>query len=459
MAPGSQLAQNLGQRQQLAIGARQLLGVRLLTKSLPELREEVIREIEANPALEDIDHPLETPMSEVAGAENDQPGRDAEDGFPEEDFTPAARREDEEALERRQAMFDRVTASETLQAHLAAQIPLSNIAAADHALAELLIGELDAAGFFVGSLPDICMAFGKTEAEVDAVLAEIRRFDPAGCGSRTARQCLEAQLDAVPPPLRERVAYLVAHLEELADGRLAADFDPDALKALRDLDPRPGRAFVDERTRTEYVNPEIHAYRADDGVWRARLDRRSLPEIRVSPRIVAMLEDPKLSETDKAYLRERIAAAEDFREAIRHRQQTIANIANEIFARQQDFFRGGFAALKPLTEAQVADAVGVDRSTVSRTVRDKYADTPRGTIELRRFFTTSVKTASGEAVAQGAVFAALRELVAGEEKSAPLSDQALADALKARGFVVARRTVAKYREKCGIPGAAARRHP
>ena len=132
-------------------------------------------------------------------------------------------------------------------------------------------------------------------------------------------------------------------------------------------------------------------------------------------------------------------------------------IAQTIFDRQQGFFEHGIGALKPLTELEVAKAVGVHGTTVSRTVRDKYASTPRGTVELRRFFVTGVKTAGGETLSQDAVMEKLREIVDGESPAAPLSDEKIAAALKEAGFPVARRTVAKYRDRLGIPGAAARR--
>ena len=151
-----------------------------------------------------------------------------------------------------------------------------------------------------------------------------------------------------------------------------------------------------------------------------------------------------------------IEAAKGFIETITRRQKTVASIANYIFDRQQDFFTGGLAALKPLTELEVAKAVGVHGTTVSRTVRDKYASTPKGTVELRRFFATGVKTGAGGMVSQDAVLAALREVIGEEDAEKPLSDEKISERLKAKGFTVARRTVAKYRDKLGIPGASER---
>ena len=415
-----------------------------------------------NPAIEDVERPLETSLSEVER----QQGVEAPD-YPEDDFTPG-QNYDEEAAERRQSFFDNQVKTETLQEHLLSQLPVSDIPRENWPLAEVLIGDLDEKGYYKGSLPDAEMAFGRTEAQVLAVLAKLRELDPPGCGARDARECLLAQIDTLDDsPYEEDVRKMIdRHLEDIAAGRLElvekdlglthAQF-LEALKVLRSLDGRPGRQYPSERERVEYVNPEVHAVKRD-GRWIAETDERSLPEIRLSRSFAALLEDPRQTPETRAYIRERIAAAQAFREAVVKRQRTVQDIAQAIFDRQQDFFEKGFGALKPLTELEIAEKVGVHGTTVSRTVRDKYASTPQGTIELRRFFTSGIQRADGEAVSQTAVLAKLREIVSDEDESAPLSDEKIAQALKAAGFPIARRTVAKYRDKLGIPGASDRRN-
>ncbi len=449
------------QRQSQTISPRQLMQVKMLARSLPELRAEIVAEMAANPAIEDMDHPLETPLSEIERRD----GEAAEPDYPEEDYEPGFS-SDEEAAERRQAFFDRQVKEETLQEHLVAQLPLSDIPQRDWSMAEVLIGDLDDKGYYKGSLADVAMAYERPEGDVIATLALIRELDPPGCGARDVRECLLAQLDSVADAaLREDVHRIVdAHLEDVAAGHfdkiatvlgIGVDRCRDAVAALRSLDARPGRQYPSERERVEYVNPEIHAVRRG-GKWVAETDERSLPEIRLSPKFKALLEDPNQSEETKTYVRERIASAMAFREAVAKRQETVSSIANFIFDRQQAFFSGGFAALKPLTELEVAKAVGVHGTTVSRTVRDKYVSTPHGTVELRRFFATGVKTGDGGVVSQNAVLAALKDVVASEDKANPLSDEKIADRLRAAGYPVARRTVAKYRDKLGIPGRAER---
>ena len=458
-----ELGQNLRQKQVLSVSPQQLQGLKLLAKSLPELRAEMFAEMARNPAIEDVERPLETSLSEVERRHDES---DAVPDYPDdEDF--GARGFDEDAAERRQAFFDNQVGEETLQAHLLAQLPTSDVPEPDWPLAEVLVGDLDDNGYYKGSIPDMAMSFGRSEADIVSVLAMIRELDPPGCGARDLRECLLSQLNDIPDlHIRSVVRRIVdSHIDDLAAGRNdeiraavgadEADYDA-ALSALRSLDGRPGQRFPSERDRVEYVNPEVHAVKRD-GRWIAETDSRSLPVIRPSARFEALLRDPAQSEETKAYVRERIASMNSFREAVRRRQETVASIAQAIFDRQQGFFEGGFRALRPLTELEIAEKVGVHGTTVSRTVRNKYASTPQGTVELRKFFVTGVKTAGGSEISQDAALAALRSIVDDEDPSEPLSDEKIAAKMKEAGIPVARRTVAKYRGMLGIGGISERR--
>jgi len=466
------LSPRQAQTQVLAPQLRQ--GLRLLAMSLPELRGELLAEMARNPVIDDVEATLEKTTLSQKEAENaaDEP---ACDGLGDDDALDAAsltgfRRPDDyviggrydgrtvpdaEAIERRQRLFDRLVREETLVQHLMAQLATSDIDAPDRPLAELLIGELDDDGRFVGDGEEIREVTGESAEKVEEVLRKIREFDPPGCGARTLGECLASQLDRIADAsVRGRVAALLDRLEDVAKGTAG---DPEALKALRTLDPRPGRAYRASSRGVEYVNPEVHVVRGADGRWEARVDARSLPEIRISPKYVALLSDPQADAETKAYVRERIAAAKAVVEAVAKRRDTVERIAQEIVDRQPGFFVKGLKGLRPMTMQEVADAVGVHGTTVSRTVNGKYAATPKGTVELRRFFAQGVATDGGEAVARDRVFDALRKLVAAEDAAHPLSDGRLSEKLKAAGFHVARRTVAKYRALAAIPDAAARR--
>lgn len=454
------LSQTQSQRQILAPQMRQ--GIKMLAMSLPELRSELIAEMAKNPVIDDIEPTLE--KTTVSERERQLAEDERVSDYPEDDDIREAaymdgiargkNGSDPDAMARREKFFENQVREETLEQHLVGQLPASDIEEADYPLAEMLIGELNDDGLFVGSLPDIVMVSGEPESKVRSLLAQIRELDPPGCGATTLAECLSAQLDKIDDPaLRARVAQLIGKLEAVAAGQVE---DAEALVALRTLDPRPGRAYRHDVRGTEYVNPEVHAVRCADG-WVARVDARSLPEIRISSKYVTMLEDPETTAETKAYIRERIAAANALVDAVAHRRDTIAAIAQEIFDRQPGFFEQGLKGLKPLTMQEVADKLGIHYTTVSRTVNGKYASTPKGVVELRRFFSQGIVTDSGEAVVKDRVLDRLRAMVEAEDKAHPLSDEKLSDMLKGEGFPVARRTVAKYRGLAGIPGTSARR--
>ena len=438
----------------MALAPQMRQGLKMLAMSLPELRSELIAEMAKNPVIDDVEPTLE--KTTVSEKERESAAADVSD-YPDEDYDARdTAAPDAEALERRQKFFENQVGCESLERHLMAQLSSSDVDESDHPLAEMLIGELNDDGRFVGSIPDIMMVTGESEAKVRAVLAKIREFDPPGCGATTIAECLAAQLDSIEDAgLRKRVATLLGRLEDVAAGKIG---DAEALQALRTLDPRPGRAYRKDARGTEYVNPEVYLERCKDG-WAARVDARSLPEIKISPKYLAMLEDPSVAAETKSYIRERIAAAKAIIEAVEKRRDTVESVAQEIFDRQPGFFEKGLKGLKPMTMLEIADKLGVHEATVSRTVNGKYAATPKGTVELRRFFIQGVKTESGETVARDGVLDRLRTMVDAEDKTHPLSDERLSEMLKGEGFPVARRTVAKYRTMLGIAGTSDRRAP
>ena len=461
------------QSQTLTLTPQLRQGLRFLAMSLPELRRELFAELARNPVIDDVEPTLE--KTTFSQKESESAEEDGVTDYPDDDNAlDAARLEgfrrpddyviggrfdartvpDAEAIERRKKLFDGLVGEETLVQHLLGQLATSDIPEADRPLAELMIGDLDDDGRFVGDLEDILLVTGETAEKAEDVLRKIRAFDPPGCGARTLGECLAAQLDRIPDAgVRSRVEGLLGRLEDVAKGRVD---DDEAVRALRTLDPRPGRAFRSSLRGVEYVNPEVHVERCADG-WVARVDARSLPEIRISSRYLALLENPETPAETRAYVRERVAAAKAIVEAVAKRRDTIERIAQEIIDRQPAFFEQGLKGLRPMTMQEVADAVGVHGTTVSRTVNGKYVATPKGTVELRRFFSQGLVTESGEAVTREGVLDCLRALVEEEETARPHSDERLSELLKKAGFPVARRTVAKYRALAGIPGASARR--
>lgn len=456
------------QSQSMVLAPRMLRGLDMLAMSLPELRAELNRELETNPVIEDVERTLEKDTVSQKEREAADRERSQEDDYPEDDSAPDSFYEaDAEAMDRRRSFLESRTTEETLEEHLLSQIATSEIDEAHFQLAEILIGELNDDGYFSGSIPDLVMVTGESEEKIREVLGVIMTFDPPGCGATTLEECLLAQIDKLDSsPYQDEVRELLENrlLKDVAEGRLANvekalgishERYADVLSALRTLDPRPARAYSRSGKGVNYVNPEVHAVKTVNG-WEARVDARSLPEIRISPRYLKMLEDPATDAETKEYIRAKIASVKELKDAIAKREETVTDIAQAIFDAQSGFFEHGLKGLRPLTMQEIADAVGVHAATVSRTVNDKYVSTPRGTVELRRFFVSGFATADGGVVSKDAVYDALKEIVGSEDRSKPFSDDKISELLKAKGYSVARRTVAKYRAALGIPGASER---
>ena len=500
---GFNLAQSLKQQQTLAPQMRQ--GLKMLQMTSLELRAELQHAMETNPVIEDVTSRIERQMStelpeaHAYGEVTEKPldfSTDAEmakvmgtegsdDGY--RDYflgNMESASGDEEAQSRRDHLFDSMVKTETLQQHLMAQIGLSDIPQEDRELAGILIENVDDDGYFRGSIPDIVMVTKADMPKIDRVLAQIRAFDPLGCGARDLRECWLAQMEKLDDsPWEDEIRLaLERHFDDLVARRvpalcaalhITADEYPRMLKELTRLDPLPGRTFaaradsgkfvaqghgyVQRVNPGEYVKPEVFAYQDKHGDWLVRVHGRDIPDIHISQKYQKMLADPSVSAEVKSYIRERIRAAEGLRESVKKRQQTIHDIAQAIVDAQPDFFKKGMSALHPLTMQQVADQVGVVGTTVSRTVRDKYMATPFGVIEMRKFFTSGgAKTEDGEAMSNATIKARIKAIIDSEDTSNPYSDDKITELLNAEGIPISRRTVAKYRSAMKIPGKAER---
>lgn len=455
------LEPSVSQRQtQTVVLAPQLRhGLKVLAMGRQELRREMLKEISQNPVVDDEgsswDEPGESPDDpDARDAENREPGDGAVDDLGVAYLEGANRgTSDPEALDRRERFFSNQEAEESLEEHLLAQVKVSDIPERDFPLVEMLIGELDGDGYFRGSLREIAEVSGESEQKLRALLKRIASFDPPGCGATTLAECLEPQLDSIRDGvMRQRVHALLQRLTDISHVRQA---DRAVIAALRSLNPRPGSAFSRSRYESEIVRPEVRIILREKG-FSVDVDDSGLPTIRISRRYLDLLEDPKVDQSTKDYVRERLASVRGLIDAVERRKETIAAIVRVIFEAQPDFFRGGMDALRPLTMQEVADKVGMHHTTVSRTVRGKYVATPKGTFELRRFFTSGVSTAEGETASVTTVLHRLKELVMGEDVEHPLSDDILSRKLQSFGYIVARRTVSKYRKRLGIPPAAKR---
>ena len=352
----------------------------------------------------------------------------------------------------------------TLAEHLEAQVGAAAPDVATEFVARYLIGLLDEAGYLPVPLREVAGDLGIPLAEAEQALTVVQSLDPTGVGARTLSECLALQAREADryDPCMER---LIANLDLVARGEFArlkrmCDVDDedfaDMLSELRGYDPKPGLRFGGGER--EPVVPDILITPGPKNTWTIALNEATLPRLIVNRRYYVELRDGCHDKASKSWLGEKLADANWLIKALDQRQKTILKVAAEIVKQQDGFFRKGVSLLRPLTLRTVAEAIEMHESTVSRVTSNKYLHCDRGTFELKYFFTSGVASADGEgAVSAEAVKAQIRALCDAEDPGDILSDDALVDLLKAKGFDLARRTVAKYREAIGIGSSVQRR--
>jgi RNA polymerase sigma-54 factor len=359
---------------------------------------------------------------------------------------------------------ERGAKAETLAQHLNAQVGAVARDPGTEFIARHLIGQLDEAGYLHATLREVAGELGTSIADIEAGLEIVQSLDPTGIGARSLSECLALQAkeaDRYDPCM----ARLIDNLDLLAKGSFAqlkrmCDVDDedfaDMLTELRAYDPKPGLQFSDQAS--EAVVPDILIRGAGKGVWDIALNQATLPRLVVSRSYYLELRDECQDKASKAWLSEKLADANWLLKALDQRQKTILKVTAEIVKQQGGFFRKGVSELRPLTLRTVADAIEMHESTVSRVTSNKYLHCERGTFELKYFFTSGVASSDGEgSVSAEAVKAQIRALVDAEDPKNILSDDTLVDLLREKGFDLARRTVAKYREAIGIGSSVQRR--
>ena len=351
----------------------------------------------------------------------------------------------------------------TLAEHLLAQIGAAAHDSREALVAARLVEEIDDAGYFTGNLAMLAGAMGVPRAEVERGLALIQTLDPTGVGARSLAECLALQAkeaDRYDPCM----ARLIDNLDALAKGdvtrlkRLCEVDDQDfadMLAELRGYDPKPGLRFGGGGEAA--VVPDVLVTPGTDGGWAIALNEDSLPRLVVNRAYYLELKDGCTDRKSQAWLNEQLAEANWLIRALDQRAKTILKVASEIVKRQAGFFREGVKAMRPLVLREVAEAIEMHESTVSRVTSNKYLACPRGTFEMKYFFSSGVAAADGEGASSEAVKARIRALIEKEELPNILSDESLVSLLKEEGFDLARRTVAKYREAIGLGSSAERR--
>ncbi|MBL6645362.1 MAG: RNA polymerase factor sigma-54 [Flavobacteriales bacterium] len=481
------LKQSLQQKLQQKLSPQQIQLMKLLQVPTLELEARIKEELEANPALEE-GRDEEANVDSADGLDDDR-------GETREDFDFDAYLDDptpgyKYAVNNHAEHEDRETAfgaGETFSDRLIAQVGLRPVSDRQRMLATFLIGNLDEAGYLRRDLYAISsdLAFGQgvevSEEELEAVLEMVHQLDPAGVGARDLRECLLLQIDRKlegqdadgTPALRLARRILEEQFDAFTKkhyDKLVARFEvgEDALRAavaeITRLNPKPGNSGSDNARPIQAVVPDFHVSVEGDEL-RLQINGRNAPELKVSQDYQEMMQgyaaakDPDRAQKEAiTFVKRKVDAAKWFIDAIKQRQNTLRVTMQAILQIQEAYFlTGDETDLKPMILKDVAERINMDISTVSRVANSKYVQTPYGTFLLKSLFSESLTTESGEEVSTREVKKILEEAVEAEDKRKPLSDEKLMNVLQEKGYRIARRTVAKYREQLGIPVARLRK--
>jgi RNA polymerase sigma-54 factor len=466
-AQGMQQTQSLALQQVLSPQLQQSLLI--LQTPLLELRNLVQQEMETNPVLEEL--PEEPRTDERGEAEPS-----ADDNFDNEfqklasldeewrdymaqsaSYSSDGSRSSREAQEKRQFLFDSIPVQDTLQQNLIGQLNQSVLSGSDRKAAELVIGNMDDNGFLQSTPEEMALNSGIPREDFEKMLALIQSFYPPGVGARDLRECLLIQLQRQEKDNTLEYKIVSEHMEDLGRRRfpeiarrmgVSVEDVQKAANNIARLNPRPGQVFA--AAPQNYVLPDVIVEKVD-GEYQITLNNEQIPHLRISNLYKDIIASGNNQSGEvKDYIRDKIRSGKFLIRSIHQRQQTIFNIAQQIVSRQRDFLEHGPSHLKPMIMREVADAVGVHETTVSRAVSGKYMATPQGVFEMKYFFTSGYQTATGESLSNISVKQAILDLVKHENGSAPLSDHEMVEILGERGIPIARRTVAKYRDELNI---------
>ena len=357
-----------------------------------------------------------------------------------------------------------VASERTLAEHLAEQLAVAVKDARQRLIGQYLIDLIDEAGYLTAPLEDVAERLGTPLSSVEAVLAQIHRFDPPGVGARNLRECLAIQLrernrlDPAMQALVDNLDLLARHDFSALRRLCGVDEDDlaDMVGELKRLVPKPGLAFG--HTAIEPVVPDILVRKGPDGGWLVELNSDSLPRLLVNQSYYAHVARGRLADKDKVFLQDCLQNANWLVKSLDQRARTILKVGIELVRQQDGFLAHGVEHLRPLNLRMVAEAIGMHESTVSRVTSNKYLGTSRGIFELKYFFTSSIASSEGgEAHSAEAVRHRIKQMIDAERPNEILSDDSIVDLLKQAGIDIARRTVAKYRESMRIPSSVQRR--
>ncbi|EEZ5089993.1 RNA polymerase factor sigma-54 [Escherichia coli] len=458
--------------QQLAMTPQLQQAIRLLQLSTLELQQELQQALESNPLLEQIDTHEEIDTRETQDSETlDTADALEQKEMPEElpldaswdtiytAGTPSGTSGD--YIDDELPVYQGET-TQTLQDYLMWQVELTPFSDTDRAIATSIVDAVDDTGYLTVPLEDILESMGDEEIDIDeveAVLKRIQRFDPVGVAAKDLRDCLLIQLsqfDKTTPWLEEARLIISDHLDLLANHdfrtlmrvtRLKEDVLKEAVNLIQSLDPRPGQSI--QTGEPEYVIPDV-LVRKHNGHWTVELNSDSIPRLQINQHYASMCNNAR-NDDDSQFIRSNLQDAKWLIKSLESRNDTLLHVSRCIVEQQQAFFEQGEEYMKPMVLADIAQAVEMHESTISRVTTQKYLHSPRGIFELKYFFSSHVNTEGGGEASSTAIRALVKKLIAAENPAKPLSDSKLTSLLSEQGIMVARRTVAKYRESLSIP--------
>jgi RNA polymerase sigma-54 factor len=450
----------LTQKQQLIMTMKLRQALKLLTLPTLELQEELRTELQTNPLLEEAED-VEPSTEETAPENGTTDGEVDWESFladaSDSGSVPTPERQDEQ--------YQRVTvATVSLQDSIEAQLSLKRLGDEDKAVMEFLLGSLDDRGYLTLSDVEIVDLTGTEPERVERLVSLLQECEPSGVGARDLRECLLIQLrnrgekgtlayeiiEGNWDQLKHRKLVEIGKALKVPVGDVQA-----ALDDISGLSPSPGSQVGGDQAR--YIYPDLVVERVGDD-YVVALNDRNVPRLRINRAYGdVLLGRSKSDEKTREFVRSKLKSAHWIVQTIEQRRRTMVKVMQKIVEKQRAFFDHGVLHLKPLTLQDVASEIGMHESTVSRVTNGKYVQTPRGVFELKFFFSSGLGTTEGSDISSKAAKEKISRLVDGEDKSKPLSDQKLADALKDDGIDIARRTVAKYREQLGIASARMRK--
>ncbi|MCT8342634.1 MULTISPECIES: RNA polymerase factor sigma-54 [Photorhabdus] len=460
--------------QQLAMTPQLQQAIRLLQLSTLELQQEIQQALEMNPLLEQDEDHQEISNQELP--DNETEAMDTLDALQQKDMpdelpldaswdeiytagTPSGTRNDYNDDELPLYQGETV---QTLQDYLMWQAELTPFTETDAAIATSIIDAVDDTGYLTVPLEDILVSIGDAQltlAEVEAVLKQIQHFDPIGVAARDLKDCLLVQLSMFPPetPYLEEARLIVCeHLELLGHrdfrnltrlSRLKEDTLKEVINLIQSLEPKPGLAI--NTGESEYVIPDI-LVRKESEHWQVELNTDSIPRLHINQHYAELGQHTR-NESDSQFIRNNLQEAKWLIKSLESRNDTLLKVARCIVEQQQEFFEHGEEYMKPMVLADIAFQIDMHESTISRVTTQKFLHSPRGIFELKYFFSSHVNTESGGEASSTAIRALVKKLVAAENPAKPFSDSKLTSMLADQGIMVARRTVAKYRESLSIP--------